>query len=208
MDVAGSTTLTKADKESIIDGMKQTYGMTADQAQLYVSLASVKFVPVSIPTKDLMLFEEIEDDIKHICMTFELGLELTPYATGTTFDNQEQAWKRLYQDVVMPESTQDAAILSNWLGLAKIKQSFKVCYEHISVMQVDIEKANTAAKAIDEALQIEWHNDLITLNEWREARGYEPLPIDGDLTRSAYIAKYPGADKAPTQTQIPANNGN
>lgn len=173
--------ITQKEKDDIHTQMKATYQMTEDMAQIIIPQTAMKWDSMAFPTKDLMLLEEIIDDTRMICDGLDFPWELLSHDKGTTFDNQAQAWKRLYQDIVIPESNEDARAFTSFLGLDKYGYHLDVDYSHISVLQADEKSKAEAAKALNEALQIEFVNNLITLNEWRLARGYDELPAGGDL---------------------------
>jgi hypothetical protein len=59
-------------------------------------------------------------------------------------------------------------------------------YSHIAVLQEDQLQAAQARKARNDALLIEWQNDLITRNRWLELNGEDPLTDGGDLYYSEW----------------------
>lgn len=166
------------------------YGLKKNQYQFIITTASIRYQQTGIATKDLMLFEEIEDDIMRICDSYNYPYQLMSSAKGTTFSNVNEGKKLLYQDAIIPEST---SIYRQWNAIFKAENynlRIDKDYTGVHVLQEDQLQAAQARKARNDALIIEWQNDLITRNRWLELNGEDPLTTDGDLYYSEWKKKF------------------
>jgi hypothetical protein len=135
-------------------------------------------------TKDLMLFEEIEDDIMRICDGYNYQYQLISSAKGTTFANVNDAKKLLYHDGIIPEANSDYEQWSQFFKLEDYNLKLEKSYNHIAALQDDSETEARARYYRNQGLLIEYQNDCITLNRWRELNDEDTTP-DGDIYYSA-----------------------
>jgi hypothetical protein len=185
----GGIPLVDDEKEKLQQEFKR-YGLRNGQWQFILSNASLRWQQMGSPTKDLMLFEEVEADTMAICDSYNYPYQLMSSAKGTTFSNLKEGKQLLYTDATMPES---AALYRQWnqiFDTAKHNLKLDKDFSHIPVLQEDQLQAAQARKARNDALLIEWQNDLITRNRWLELNGEDPLTTDGDLYYSAWKKKY------------------
>lgn len=151
------------------------YGLRRSQFQVILTTASLKWQNIGYPTKDLMLMEEVEESSIGICG----NLNFPPFIlnlSDPTFNNMNSAQKSLYQDAVIPDSDIIEEQLNNAFDLDEYNLSFNKDFGHIDVLQENKKEAAERRKALDEALQLEFNAGLITLDEWLEELGKEPLP--------------------------------
>lgn len=171
----GPIPMSQEEKELVQQDFRR-YGLKNHQWQFIITSASLKWQQMGISTRDLMLFEEIEDDIMRICDSYNYPFQLISSAKGTTFSNVNEGKKLLYQDAIIPEST---SIYRQWNKIFNTEQyNLKIDkdYTHIAVLQEDKVQAATARRTLNEALKIEFEMGLITLDDWLVKLGEDPLP--------------------------------
>ncbi len=191
------------EKEQLQNDLRR-YGLKNSQWQFILTSASLKWQQMGVPTKDLMLFEEIEDDIQRICDSYNYPYELLSSAKGVTYANKKEAKQLLYQDAIMPEAKSIYGQWNAFFNTEKYSIILDKDYSTIPVLQQDQVQAATARKMRNDALLIEFQNDLITLNRWLELNGEDPRP-DGDVYYSEFKKKQ-NEDTNQEQEQ-PANAG-
>lgn len=167
--------MTGPEKEQLQADFRR-YGLSHQQWQFIITNASLKWQQMGVATKDLMLFEEIEDDIARICDSYNYPYQLTSSAKGTTFSNVKEAKQLLYQDATIPEAGILYGQWNNFFDTQKYNITLDKDYSHIPVLQEDALQAAQARKARNDALLIEYQNDLITMNRWLELNGEDPRP--------------------------------
>ena len=177
-DAAGSVPLKKEDKEDVQEEFKK-YGLGKDQYQVIITNANLKWQPMTFPTRELMLFEEIEDDVRQIADNFDYPMYLLGFKAGTTFSNVGEAKKSLYQDAIIPEAEGWAEAFTTFFDGEKNKIQISVSYDHLEVLQQgEKEKADAfAAKVTANTPLLE--KNIITLNQFLTALDLDTRP-DGD----------------------------
>ena len=133
--------------------------------ELIITEAEVNWQPMSYPTKDLMLFEEMTADKMAIIDTYGLNAYLFSQEKGATFSNVRDGIRMAYTDTIIPETEQMYATMSHQLGLTSEGLTLVPDFSHIPVLQDDeesktasmekraiiLEKALAAGISIDEA---------------------------------------------------------
>jgi hypothetical protein len=137
-------------------------------------------------TKDLMLFEEIEDDVMRICDSFNYPYRLLSSNKSNSLAGSDISayMKLLYQDAIIPEAESDYEQWEQFFGTDKLGLKITKDYDHVQALQADKTNEATARKTLNDALKIEWEADIITLNQWLVKLGENPIGSDGDKRRS------------------------
>lgn len=169
------------------------YGLTGQPKQVIITDAALKWQQMGYATKDLLLFEEIEDDINRLCDAYGYPAELLARTKGVTFDNKKQAKKELYRDTIIPEA--ESRMQQNSKGIIPNDKGIvmKMDFSDIDVIQEEAKEKATARKELNEALSIEFDKGLITKNMWlielgrdtvsEESFNQYNVPGDVDLTK-------------------------
>lgn len=173
----GALPITQQEKDDLQQDFRR-YGLKQHQWQLIITSASLKWQQMGFPTKDLMLFEEIEDDIMRICDGYNYPYELMSSGKGVTFSNKKEAKQLLYQDAIIPEAESMYEQWDQFFDTERFNLKLDKDYSHIPVLQVDKVQEAAARKTLNEALRLEYDAGLITLNQWLEKLGEDPLPAE------------------------------
>lgn len=177
---AGGPLMLKEDDKEDLQGQFMRYGIKNNQWKFILSSASVKWSQMGVATRDLMLFEEIEDSTMRICDQFDfpyrlLGSEKTNSLGGT---DTKEFNKILYQDSIIPDGE---SIYEQWdafFELDKYNLILDKDFSHVGALQADEQLSALARKTRNEALQNEFYHNMITLNMWLEKNGEDPLQND------------------------------
>jgi len=177
-DVAGTIPVSKDDKTDLQRDF-QMYGLNKEQSQVIITSASLTWQSMTFPTKDLMLFEEIEDDVRQICDNYTYPMHLLGFKAGTTFSNMSEAKKSLYQDAIIPESNRFAKAITSFLNTEKYGFTVSVTYDHLEVFQQSEKDKAEAFTAKVTANMPLLEKNIITLNAFLTALDLE-IRQDGD----------------------------
>ena len=131
-DLGGSIPMTPEERQKI---QKDWYRRQKDE--LIISEAGVNWTPMSFPTKDLMLFEELTADKLALIDAFGLSYNLFSKTEGTTFTNVRDSIRMVYQDTIIPETQQFYDSLMTQFGLKQEGYYLKACFEHLPILQED-----------------------------------------------------------------------
>lgn len=170
-----AVSMTQEEKETMQSEF-QRYGLTNKQWQFIITSANLKWQQMGISTKDLMLFEEIEADTMAICDSYNYPYQLMSSAKGTTFSNLKEGKQLLYTDAIIPESISMYRQWNQLFSTELYNIRLDKDYSDIHVLQEDKAQSAQARMTLNQALQIEFNNGLITLDDWLNKLGEDPLP--------------------------------
>lgn len=178
-DSAGAVNLKEEQKKGLQEDFKRQYGIQRGMWRYIIAPTAMTWTAVGKPTKDLMLFEEIIDDIMRICDAYNYPSPLLNSEKGPNVANTVAYQAQIYTDGIIPESQDIYEQWNAYFNTDKYNLKIEKNYDHIAVLQENKSEASTARKSLDDALSIEFEKGLITLNDWLVELGKEPLP--GDL---------------------------
>lgn len=158
-DMGGSLPMTPEERDEI-----QKDWLRRSKDKLVMTEADVNWTPMSYPTKDLLLFEELTEDKMAIIDAYGLSYYLFSQAKGTTFTNIKEGMRMSYQDTIIPETKQMYSTISQQLGLIEQGLYIKPDFSHIPILQDDqnaeASAMNLRADAVNKIL-----NAGVELNE-------------------------------------------
>lgn len=131
-DMGGSLPMTPEEKDEI-----QKDWVSRNKDKLVMTEADVNWTPMSYPTKDLMLFEELTEDKMAIIDAYGLSYYLFSQSNGATFTNVKEGMRMSYQDTIIPETKQMYETISQQLGLYDLGMYIKPDFDHVPVLQAD-----------------------------------------------------------------------
>lgn len=181
-----SLPMSDPEKEALQKDFRR-YGLRNRQFQVILTTASLKWQNIGYPTKDLMLFEEVEESSIGICG----NLNFPPFIlnlSDPTFNNMNTAEKSLYSNAVIPDSDIIEEQWDHAFDLVEYNLHTNKDFTHIDVLQENKKEAAERRKAIDEACKMEFEAGLITLDQWLEELGKEPLPEGAGKVRSSDLS--------------------
>lgn len=170
-DVSGTIPLTDDEKESLRKQYQSLYGLSARQAKVIITNASLKWQPISFNVKDLMLLEGIEKNIQLISDALGYPYELLSTSTGVTYENKSEAKKLLYQDSIIPIANLYAEKLTGFFGLENAKIEFD--FSDIECLKKSKKEAAETLYQLNQAMQTAYNNGVISRAEWRLAIGMD-----------------------------------
>lgn len=203
-DESGLVPLTKKEKEEVQDEFKN-YGIKKGQFKYIITTAALKWTSIGYSTKDLMLFEEIEDDSMRICDEYGTPFRLMSNARNNSLggSDAQEFNKQFYEDTIIPESDTLYDCFNIIFQTAKYGIQLVNDFSHLAILQADGLKTAQTGQALSNALQIDFRNNVITINEWRKEKGWEPL---ADENGNKYFSDLKALISSPVATQEPDNS--
>lgn len=168
-DVAGAVPLKEGQKQQLQEDFKRQYGIQRGMWRYIIAPTPMEWTAVGKPTKDLMLFEEVIDDIMRICDAYNYPSPLLNSEKGPNVSNTAVYQAQIYTDGVIPES-QD--MYEQWGEYFRTEESNIVIeknYNHIQVLQENKKEQGQALLYLNQSLMLLWQQDLITANAILEA---------------------------------------
>lgn len=156
-DMGGAIPMTPEERQKI---QKDWYRRQKDE--LIITESNVNWQPMSYPTRDLMLFEELTEDKLAIIDAFGLNYNLFSSDKGATFSNVRDSIRMAYTDTIIPETQQIYdSMIAQW-GLQG-EYYLKADFNHLPILQDDENQKATAHKTKVETVKM--INELIPLTE-------------------------------------------
>lgn len=136
-DMGGAIPMTPEEKRQI-----QQDWFKRSKDELIITESNVDWKPMSYPTRDLMLFEELTADKMAIIDAFGLNANLFSSERGATFTNVRDSIRLVYTDTIIPETqSMYNSMMKQW-GLSD-EYYLKADFSHLPALQEDEgEKAN------------------------------------------------------------------
>ena len=150
-DISGTIPLTDEEKESLRNQYQSLYGLSARQAKVIITNASLKWQSISFNVKDLMLLEGIEKNIQLIADALGYPYDLLSTSKGVTYENKAEAKKLLYQDSIIPIANLYAEKLTGFFGLENAKIEFD--FSDIECLKKSEKEAAETLYQLNQAMQ-------------------------------------------------------
>lgn len=132
----GAIPLTPVERARIEKEYREHYGIKDSQSKILMSQSgSLKWEPMSYPTKDLMLFESVSADFRSVIDRFGMNDMIFSREKGATFTNLAEGLKHAYQVTVIPDADEKAMRLSKEFGLVEKGEFLCLDYDHLPILQ-------------------------------------------------------------------------
>lgn len=165
-DAAGQIPMTGEERNEVYKQYENNYGGLPGQKSIIITNARLKWQPMTVAPDKLGLFDECQEDFFRMCDSYGTPQELFSSTTGTTFENQNQAFKRLYDNTIIPEANE-------WIGALQSyfypNGEVILCmdYSHLSVFQEDLELNASALGSLITALSKAFADGALTIEEYQ-----------------------------------------
>lgn len=161
-DMGGAIPMTPEEKNEI---RRDWYNRQKDE--LIITEANVSWQPMSYPTKDLMLFEELTEDKLALIDAFGLNYNLFSSTTGSTFSNVKDSIRMVYTDTIIPETQAMYDSIIKQFGLDKDGYKLYAEFDHLPVLQHDEQLSANVLKLKSEAIEKMINLGLLSTEEAR-----------------------------------------
>jgi len=179
-DTVGHIPMPEGEKDKVQNDFKR-YGITGQPWQVIITDASLKWQQMGFATKDLLLFEEIEDDTMQLCDAYGYPYRLMASQKSNSLGGSDVEYfkKAFYVDTIIPESKSRVEQFSKGLIPESEKLEITVNYDHVDVLQAESKTKAEARIAINTACQLEYDAGILTKNQWLEKLGENTLTLPG-----------------------------
>lgn len=145
-DGDGTKALDKQEFERMEKEYQRSWGLFHKQMKVLMAKYPMKWTPMTYPTKDLMLFEEVDNNLMKVIDLFQMNAELFSFIKGSTLAESGgrmlQAERSVYKNLIIPESDDDMQAMSEFLGLHKRGEYITLDYSHVEALQDNIDLAS------------------------------------------------------------------
>lgn len=168
-DMGGAIPMTPEERKRI---QKDWFKRQKDE--LIITESKVNWQPMSYPTKDLMLFEELTADKLAIIDAYGLNYNLFSSEKGATFSNVKDSIRMAYTDTIIPETQKMYDQILQEIGLADEGYRLVAEFDHLPVLQADEKQGAEVRKMDAETLvKIRELGIEMDINEMRNFLGFK-----------------------------------
>ncbi|CAB4147628.1 portal_HK97, phage portal protein, HK97 family [uncultured Caudovirales phage] len=182
-DNSGGIPLSKDERLRIENDFQNQKGLYGTGSHISVTNASLTWQPMSFPTRDLLLFEEIEDDFATIISAFGLDRDIFPSLKGATYENKNAGEKSSYQNGIQPIAYDLANTLTKEFKL----EGKRLCldYSYLPIMKEDELKEAQAEKVEIDGYSVLYNDGVITLEQYADLTDQQYIPIEKETLTEA-----------------------
>ena len=159
-DQMGSIPLTPEEKQKLERAYQNQFGlgtndMGYDKMRILLTDSDISWQPMTYPTRDLMLMEQIDANFLTIIDHFGLNVNIFS-SKNQTYENVKNAIKQCYEDTITPEADQFAQSLTKFLGIDKTYNAkLELDYSYLNILKDDTKlKADTFASVSNSLSQL------------------------------------------------------
>jgi hypothetical protein len=183
-DIGGSIPMTPEEKHEI---QRDWYNRSKDE--LIITESQVNWQPMSYPTRDLMLFEELTADKLAIIDAYGLNYNLFSSDKGATFTNVKDSIRMCYTDTIIPETQSMYDTIMQQFKLADEGYKLIADFSHLPVLQDDELSKQQAMAAKVNNYSIMLRDGVISSEQYAAEFGIELQKIDAATAQAAGLAQ-------------------
>ena len=129
----GGMPLKSEEKAKIENAYVSDYGIEEGKRKVIVSQSALQWQPMTYPTRDLLLLEQI--DAYFLTIIDHFGLNVNIFSSKSqTFENVKNSLIQVYQDTIIPEADLFCQEFTKFLEL-KNGQKIVPSFEHVKILQ-------------------------------------------------------------------------
>lgn len=166
-DSVGHIPMPDGEKRAVQQDFKR-YGIVGQEYQVIITEANLSYQQIGSPMSELQLPETIQNSVNMLCDAYGYYPELLARTKDTTFANKEKAEKMLYTGTIIPESESRWQQISSAIMGENNNLQYDASFAHVTALQAEAKEMADARKSNDIALEKEFKNNVITLNQWLE----------------------------------------
>jgi len=157
--------------------------------ELIITESNLNWQPMSYPTRDLMLFEELTEDKMAIIDAYGLNYNLFSSVSGSTFSNVRDSVRMAYTDTIIPETQQIYDSIISQFGLQGEGYYLEACFDHLPILQEDESQKASAEKVRVDTYSVMLRDGIINPQQYAEEFNIELESIDKTESRAAALAQ-------------------
>lgn len=147
-DGMGVLPMTSEEKKEIEKTYRNENGIEDDQKKIHITTGSVTWTPMSYPTKDLLLMEQIDANFLTILAKFGVNQNVF---VNSTYENLKNGLIQTHNDTIVPHADSFTQALSTFIGIEK-GYRLVLDYSHLPYLQTDKKKEADTFQSVSLAL--------------------------------------------------------
>lgn len=165
-DVAGQLPVGDEDRNEVHNQYSNMYGGLKGQRKIIITNADLRWQEMSVSPDKLGLFQETREDFFKICDGYGVRQEVFAIDKGTTYENQNEARKDMFDNTTIPEANEWTGALSSYF-YPQGNVTLIMDFSHLSIFQEDLELHATGLAALVGALSTALEDKAITPEQYQ-----------------------------------------
>jgi HK97 family phage portal protein len=170
--------LTEEQVNLLYDKIDDRFSGSANAGKPMVLAGGLKWQEMALTPKDVEYLQGKHSAARDIALALGVPPILLHLPGDSTYNNVVEARLAYYEDTVLPEATYIATELSRWL-LPMFGEGLMLTFDEDAIVAL--------APRRQQKWQMVTQSDFLTINEKREALGYEPVEGGDDLLVSSAL---------------------
>lgn len=173
-DATGTTMVLKdpKTKADLLSGIKKLYGIVRGQSKIMQADIPLQWQQMATDVAKLQLTQQEQSEFNVCCDLLQVPRAL--FDDKSTFNNQEEAKKKLYTDVVIPWCNSETQRLNAKFGLNKMNLELRSDFTHLEILQDDLSaKEDVETKKTDRVIKLV-DKGMLTKDTAVTELGYDP----------------------------------
>jgi HK97 family phage portal protein len=177
-------TLTLQQLQLLKDQITENYQGSANAGAPLLLHGGLKYEAYALSPKELDWTNSNRENARSICAVMGVPSQLLGDTEASTYSNYKEARAALYTDTILPLMNYITDALDNWL---------MPMFGGGATLAVDVDAIDALQENRGEKFAYINASDCLTINEKREALGYEPIGAEGDVVMVSF-ARIPITD--------------
>lgn len=170
-------------KKEVDEKFKNDYGLLNGQNPFLITPVPLDYIKTIMNSKELGIYEEFSNNSILIGNEFGIPPELIKtYIQGSTYENQIQSVRRLYQDTTIPMIDDEDQYWSYRLDTFKYGFEIKTKWDHIPALQDAFKEKAQSINLKGRTAKEAYIENIITVNQYLEFIE-QPNIKDGDVLK-------------------------
>lgn len=132
-----SMPLEPKEQRKIKKARQSRFGMQDGKEDYLMTEAAVKWQSMSFPTKDLMLFEEVDSDLGAIIDAIGLNVHMFYISPTNTYENLKNGIILAYTQCIIPEGEAEGLMYTKHFGMDPNVEWLCRDYSHLEILKID-----------------------------------------------------------------------
>ena len=140
-DAMGALPMDEQEKKDIEQAYRSENGLDDNQKKVHVTSSTVSWTPMSYPTKDLLLLEQLDAYFITILNAYSINRNLFD---NSTYENLRHGLVQTHNDAIVPFADEFTQSIGTFIGNIPQGKKLVLDYSHLPYLQTDkLSEANT-----------------------------------------------------------------
>ena len=166
-DETGTVALTDDEKKELLEQYNKSYGVGSGKSPIMISSLDLDYKQIGLSIAHLQPFEETLADAVTIAGAYEIPSVLIPRKDQSTFDNQANAEKAVYSNVIMRLGKQFCKELTAFLGIEEAGYYIDINFDDVACLQIGRKESEEVMSLVNTTCRQMFIDGMISYNDWR-----------------------------------------